>query len=153
MERKFYITTPLYYVNAQPHIGHSYTNIASDCIARYKRLSGFDVFFLTGTDEHGQKVAQAAEAADLSPEDFTNRIVPRFVKLWKKLSISYDDFIRTTEVRHADTVREALKILFKKKELYLGSYEGWYCTPCETFWSDTQLNGKLCPDCRRCAES
>ncbi|MBL7092285.1 MAG: methionine--tRNA ligase [Candidatus Omnitrophica bacterium] len=152
MKKKFYITTPLYYVNAEPHIGHSYTNIASDCIARYKRLKGCEVFFLTGTDEHGQKVAQAARAANLSPEDFTNRIVPRFVSVWKKLAISYDDFIRTTEKRHSDAVCEVLKILFKKKDLYLGKYEGSYCTPCETFWAAAQVKDRLCPDCRRPVE-
>ena len=152
MKKKFYITTPLYYVNAEPHIGHSYTNVTSDCIARYKRLKGYEVFFLTGTDEHGQKVAQAAQAANLSPEDFTNQMVPHFADLWKKLSISYDDFIRTTEIRHSDAVQEVLKILFKKKDLYSGKYEGWYCTPCETFWPDLQIKDKLCPDCQRPVE-
>ncbi|MBL7085185.1 MAG: methionine--tRNA ligase [Candidatus Omnitrophica bacterium] len=147
--KKFYITTPLYYVNAQPHIGHSYTNIASDTIARYKRLKGYQVFFLTGTDEHGQKVAQAASEANLNPEDFTNQIVPRFIDLWKKLSISYNDFIRTTETRHCDAVKEVLGILLKKKDLYLGKYEGYYCIPCETFWTDMQVEDKLCPDCQR----
>ena len=149
MKKKFYITTPLYYVNAQPHIGHAYTNIASDCIARYKRLRGYQVFFLTGTDEHGQKVAQAAREANSEPEDFADRIVSRFVNLWKKLNISYDDFIRTTEKRHCDAVRETLKILFEKKDLYLGKYEGWYCTPCETFFSYTQVKDNLCPECQR----
>lgn len=152
MKKKFYITTPLYYVNAEPHIGHSYTNIASDCIARYKRLRGYQVFFLTGTDEHGQKVARAAGEAGSNPEKFTNQIAPRFIKLWKKLNISYDDFIRTTEKRHCQTVKEVLKILFKKKDLYLGKYEGWYCTPCETFLSFAQLKDKLCPDCGRSVE-
>lgn len=153
MKKKFYITTPLYYVNARPHIGHSYTNIASDCIARYKRLKGYQVFFLTGTDEHGQKVAQAARAQNLTPKDFTDRIVPGFVKVWKDLSISYDDFIRTTEKRHHDAVAEVLNILFKKKDIYLGKYEGFYCTPCETFWTDAQIvKGNLCPDCQRPVE-
>ena len=152
MKNKFYITTPLYYVNAQPHIGHSYTNIACDCIARYKRLQGYEVFFLTGTDEHGQKVAQAAGAANLEPGDFTNKIVPRFVSLWEKLSISYDDFIRTTEKRHCQAVSEVLKELLKKGDLYLGKYEGWYCTPCETFFSSAQVKDGLCPDCQRPVE-
>jgi len=152
MSKKFYITTPLYYVNAKPHIGHSYTNIASDCIARYKRLKGYEVFFLTGTDEHGQKVAQAARSANLSPEAFAEQIAPRFIELWKKLNISYDDFIRTTEKRHYEAVQEALKVLFKKKDIYLGKYEGWYCTPCETFWPQMQTKDSLCPDCRRPVE-
>ncbi len=149
MSKKFYITTPLYYVNARPHLGHSYTNIASDCIARYRRLKGYEVFFLTGTDEHGQKVVQAARSENLSPEDFVEQIAPRFIELWKKLNISYDDFIRTTEKRHCQAVQEALKILFKKKDIYLGKYEGWYCTPCETFWPQMQTEDNLCPDCRR----
>jgi methionyl-tRNA synthetase len=152
MKNKFYITTPLYYVNAQPHIGHSYTNIATDCIARYKRLCGADVFFLTGTDEHGEKVAQAAKTANLTPEDFTNQIAPRFMKLWKRLSISYDDFIRTTEKRHTRAVAEALEILFKKKDIYLGKYEGSFCTPCESFFSESQIKNNLCPDCQRPVE-
>ena len=152
IKHKFYITTPLYYVNAQPHIGHSYTNIATDCIARYKRLKGFQVFFLTGTDEHGEKVVQAAEQANLNPEEFTNQIVPRFTNLWKRLSISYDDFIRTTEKRHIVAVEEALKILHKKKDIYLGKYEGWFCTPCETFWTEGQIKANLCPDCQRPVE-
>ena len=152
MKKKFYITTPLYYVNAEPHIGHSYTNIASDAIARYKRLKGYQVFFLTGTDEHGQKVAQAASLSNLDPKEFADRIIPRFINLWKKLSISYDDFIRTTEIRHCDAVCEVLKILLKKKDIYLGKYKGWYCTPCETFWSDAQASDNLCPDCQRPVE-
>ncbi|MBN2097616.1 MAG: methionine--tRNA ligase, partial [Candidatus Omnitrophica bacterium] len=151
-KKKFYITTPLYYVNAQPHIGHSYTNIACDCIARYKRLKGYHVFFLTGTDEHGQKVAQAAEQANLTPQKFADQIVPRFIQLWKKLNISYDDFIRTTESRHCRAVAEVLKLLFKRGDLYLGKYTGWYCTPCETFWSFLQAKDNLCPDCRRAVE-
>lgn len=152
MKNKFYITTPLYYVNAKPHIGHAYTNIASDCIARYQRLRGFEVFFLTGTDEHGQKVAQAAEAAKLTPLAFADNIVLRFKHLWKKLDISYDDFIRTTQKRHCDTVQEVLTVLWDKKDIYLGRYEGFYCTPCETFWSDMQIKNKLCPDCQRSVE-
>ncbi|MFC1631724.1 methionine--tRNA ligase [Candidatus Omnitrophota bacterium] len=152
MKQKFYITTPLYYVNAQPHIGHAYTTIAADCLARYKRLKGFEVFFLTGTDEHGQKVAQAADQAGLGPAEFTDQIAPRFINLWQKLSISYDDFIRTTETRHTEAVAKALDILLQSQDLYLGKYEDWYCTPCETFWTQAQLEDKLCPDCRRPVE-
>lgn len=154
MKNKYYITTPLYYVNATPHIGHAYTNVVSDCLARYKRLRGFAVFFLTGTDEHGQKVAQAAQSENLQPEDFANQIVPRFINLWKKLNISYNDFIRTTEPRHCRTVGEVLNTLLKKKDLYAGKYAGWYCTPCETFWTDTQIGigSNLCPDCGRSVE-
>ncbi|MBN3039358.1 MAG: methionine--tRNA ligase [Candidatus Omnitrophica bacterium] len=152
MKNKFFITTPLYYVNAKPHIGHSYTNIACDCIARYKRLKGDEVFFLTGTDEHGQKVAQAAQETGLKPQEFTDQIAPRFIDLWQRLSISYDDFIRTTEKRHSQAVEYALETLLKQDDLYLGKYKGWYCTPCETFWTDAQLKENLCPDCQRPVE-
>jgi len=152
MRRKFYITTPLYYVNAPPHIGHSYTNIAADCLARFKRQAGFEVYFLTGTDEHGQKVQKAAEQEGLSALDFANKTVTRFKKLWEVLDISYDDFIRTTESRHEKVVGDVLRILHKKGELYEDTYQGWYCTPCETFWSESQVTDKICPDCKRPVE-
>jgi len=152
MKSKFYITTPLYYVNASPHIGHSYTNIAADCMARYKRFKGFDVYFLTGTDEHGQKVQQAAEKNNMTAQDFADQTVLRFKELWKKLNISYDDFIRTTEERHIKTVQNVLDILHKKGDIYEDVYKGWYCTPCETFWTDLQIIDKNCPDCKRPVE-
>lgn len=146
---KFYITTPLYYVNAAPHIGHSYTNIAADCLARYKRKNGFEVLFLTGTDEHGQKVERSAIDAGLSPIEFADRTVGKFKDLWEKISISYDDFIRTTEVRHTKSVQKALSFLYKKGDIYEAKYEGWYCTPCETFWTDVSADNPICPDCKR----
>ena len=146
---KFYLTTPLYYVNAAPHIGHSYTNIAADVLARYKRKSGFEVLFLTGTDEHGQKVERSAIEAELSPLEFANKTVGKFKDLWQKLSISNDDFIRTTELRHTKAVQKALVILYKKGDIYEAKYEGWYCTPCETFWPQTQGPEQICPDCKR----
>ena len=146
---KFYITTPLYYVNSNPHIGHSYTNVSCDTIARYKRKKDFDVLFLTGTDEHGQKVAKAAQDAGKTPIEFVDSIVPKFKELWSMLNISYDDFIRTTEKRHIDTVRYVLEILNKNGDLYEGEYKGWYCTPCETFFTKTQLTEPICPDCQR----
>lgn len=155
---KFYLTTPLYYVNAPPHIGHSYTNIAADTLARHKRKSGFDVLFLTGTDEHGQKVERSAIEAKLSPMEFADRTVEKFKDLWQKLDISYSDFIRTTEPRHIKAVQKVLAILYKKGDIYEAKYEGWYCTPCETFWKDyvetcpERLDdkfGQLCPDCNR----
>jgi len=146
---KFYITTPIYYVNSTPHIGHSYTNIAADALARLHRQSGDDVYFLTGTDEHGQKIAKAASEAGLSEKDFTDKMVAIFLKLWDVLCISYDDFIRTTEERHTSTVKNVLSILYDRKDLYLGKYEGWYCAPCETFWTDGQAQGESCPDCKR----
>ncbi len=149
---KFYITTPLYYVNSTPHIGHSYTNIAADTLARFHRRMGDEVYFLTGTDEHGQKIARAAQEASLSESEWTDKMVSVFKRLWEELDISYDDFIRTTEKRHTDTVKYVLDILFRNKDIYPDKYSGWYCTPCETFWSDSQVPGNLCPDCKRTVE-
>ena len=133
---KIYLTTPLYYVNAAPHIGHSYTNVAADALARYRRSKNFKVLFLTGTDEHGQKVERSAIDAGLSPIEFADRTVDKFKDLWRKLDISYDDFIRTTEPRHINAVQKVLDVLYKKGDIYQAKYEGWYCTPCETFWTD-----------------
>ncbi|MBM3253933.1 MAG: methionine--tRNA ligase [Candidatus Omnitrophica bacterium] len=152
MPNKFYITTPLYYVNASPHIGHSYTNIIVDTIARFKRLKGFEVFFLTGTDEHGLKVRQASEANNLPPKEFVDNLVPRFKELWQMLNISYDDFIRTTEDRHKEVVKRVLSLLYENSDIYLGDYKGFYCTPCETFWTRTQLKEENCPECKRSLE-
>lgn len=155
MADKFYITTPLYYVNASPHIGHSYTNIAADCLARYmrQRLGRDRVWFLTGTDEHGQKIQGAAEEEGLAPQEFSDRMVLRFKQLWEELNISYNDFIRTTEKRHTDTVKKVLEILYAKGDIYQAKYEGWYCTPCETFWVESQTGGQqACPDCKRTLE-
>ncbi len=151
MANKFYITTPLYYVNASPHIGHSYTTIAADTLSRYMRsvLGVKNVWFLTGTDEHGQKVQRAADEAKLSPQAFADKTSLQFKDLWKRLDISYDDFIRTTDCRHVKTVQKALDILYKKGEIYEGKYEGLYCTPCETFWLESQAPDNLCPDCKR----
>lgn len=150
-KEKFYITTPLYYVNSSPHIGHSYTNIAADCLARYMRLNlgKENVWFLTGTDEHGQKIQKAADASGMSAQDFTDKIVVQFKQLWEKLNVPYDDFIRTTEKRHVDFVQRAIQILYDKGDIFEGKYEGWYCTPCETFWLDGQVINKSCPDCKR----
>ena len=150
--KKFYITTPLYYVNSAPHIGHSYTNIACDTLARYKRLMGYDVLFATGTDEHGQKIKEAAEAKGMEPKEFVDNIVPVFLSLWKKLNITYDDFIRTTELRHEKVVKEILEKFYKSGDLYEGEYSGWYCTPCESFWIESQLVEGNCPDCQRKVE-
>ncbi len=149
MREKFYITTPLYYVNASPHIGHSYTNIAVDCLARYYRNKDCKVHFLTGTDEHGQKIQQAAEAKGQEPIQFADEAVSVFKGLWNKLNISNDDFIRTTEERHVRFVQRVLEILKEKGELKEGTYTGWYCTPCETFWPETQTQDQNCPDCKR----
>jgi len=151
MSNKFYITTPLYYVNASPHIGHSYTNIAADCLARYMRriLGDENVWFLTGTDEHGLKIQKAANEARLNPQEFADKMALQFKELWKKLNISYNDFIRTTEDRHITIVQRALGILYKKGDIYEDTYEGLYCTPCETFWLESQVTNQLCPDCNR----
>ncbi|MBU0548418.1 MAG: methionine--tRNA ligase [Candidatus Omnitrophica bacterium] len=151
MANKFYITTPIYYVNASPHIGHSYTNIAADTLARYHRkiLGGDNVWFLTGTDEHGQKIQKAADELKLSAGEFVDRMVLQFKDLWKKLDISNDDFIRTTEDRHISAVQKALQIVYEKGDIYEDKYEGSYCTPCETFWPQSQVTGNLCPDCKR----
>ena len=151
MSDKFYITTPIYYVNASPHIGHSYTNIAADTLARYHRkiLGQNNVWFLTGTDEHGQKIQKAADELKLSAKEFVDRVVPQFKELWKKLEISNNDFIRTTEDRHIACVQKALQIVYYKGDIYEDKYEGSYCTPCETFWPQSQVTSNLCPDCKR----
>ncbi len=148
--KTFYITTPIYYVNDKPHIGHAYTTVATDIISRYKRMCGYDVFFLTGTDEHGQKMEQSAEKEGIKPIELADKNNARFKELWKILNITYDDFIRTTEDRHKKAVWEIVKKMQEKGDIYLGEYEGWYCTPCESYWTETQiLNGNLCPDCGR----
>jgi methionyl-tRNA synthetase len=149
--KKFYITTPIYYVNASPHIGHSYTCIAADALARYNRLIlGEDnVWFLTGTDEHGQKIQKAADEAKLNPQEFVDKVVVQFKNLWEKLNISNSDFIRTTQDRHIRFVQQVLGKLYNNKDIYQAQYEGWYCTPCETFWTQTQTTGEACPDCKR----
>jgi methionyl-tRNA synthetase len=154
-KNKFYITTPIYYVNASPHIGHSYTNIAADTLARYNRKSlGKDnVWFLTGTDEHGQKIQKAADEAKLSTQEFVDKVVVQFRGLWSKLEISNNDFIRTTQDRHIKTVQKALQIVYAKGDIYEDKYEGWYCTPCETFWPKMQIRDDLCPDCKRPLEN
>jgi methionyl-tRNA synthetase len=149
MDKTFYVTTPIYYVNDVPHIGHAYTTLACDVLARYKRAHGYKVAFLTGTDEHGQKVETAAKANGETPLELADRVVKRFQALWKKLNISHTDFIRTTQERHKHTVQEQFKTLEAKGDIYLGEYEDWYCTPCETFWTETQLIDGNCPDCGR----
>jgi len=152
MSRPFYVTTPIYYVNDVPHIGHAYTTVATDVLARYRRLRGDDVFFLTGTDEHGQKVEKAATAAGETPLELADRVVNRFQALWEKLDISYTDFIRTTQERHKQGVSHLFEKVLAQGDIYLGEYEDWYCTPCETFWTETQLIDYKCPDCNRPTE-
>ena len=150
---KFYITTPIYYVNSEPHIGSAYTTIIADIIARYKRFMGYEVFFLTGTDEHGQKILQAAREAGKDPQEFCDELAEKFKKLWKDLKITNDYFIRTTDDSHMKTVQYFVRKMVENGDIYKGRYEGWYCVPCETFWKEneveTQDGGKICPQCKR----
>ena len=147
---KFYITTPIYYVNDIPHIGHAYTTIACDAISRYKRMKGYDVYFLTGTDEHGQKIQTAAEAQGITPQALVDRIHVNFKELWKVLNISNDDFIRTTEERHIKTVQAMFRQLMDQGDIYKGTYSGYYCVPDETYVPENAMGpNKTCPDCGR----
>lgn len=153
MERKtFYITTPIYYPSDKLHIGHSYTTVAADAMARFKRLTGHDVFFLTGTDEHGQKIQRKAQEKGKTPKEYVDEIVDWIKELWKILDISYDHFIRTTDDYHVKGVQEIFRRLYEKKDIYKGEYEGWYCTPCESFFTERELVEGKCPDCGRDVE-
>lgn len=148
MSKNFYVTTPIYYVNGEPHVGSAYTTIAADIIARYKKSMGYDVFFLTGTDEHGQKVEETAKSKGLTPQEWTDFMAPKFTDMWEKLNINYTDFIRTTQPRHKDAVKKILKTVYDKGDIYKGEYEGKYCVSCETFVPENQVvNGNCCPDC------
>ena len=149
MPKPFYITTPIYYVNDVPHIGHAYTTIAADVLARWHRLIGEEVFFLTGLDEHGQKVQQAAAKAEVSPQEHCDRLTPQFQTLWQKLDISNDGFIRTTDVRHQTVVQRFLQQLYDEKLIYRAEYTGWYCTFDERFWTEKDVDNGRCPDCQR----
>jgi methionyl-tRNA synthetase len=146
---KFYVTTPIYYVNDVPHIGHAYTTIAADILARWNRLKGKRVFFLTGLDEHGEKICEAALEKGLTPQELVDLLAPRFKEAWRKLNISNDDFIRTTEERHKRTVADIISRIYENGDIYKGLYEGWYCVPDESFWTDTQLVDGKCPQCGR----
>ena len=149
-DNSYYVTTPIYYVNSVPHLGTAYTTIAADALARYRRMRGDDVFFLTGLDEHGQKVAQAAEENGTTPQSWVDSIAPKFLETWEMLGISNDDFIRTTEERHVRGSQVFLQVLKDRGDIYQGHYEGWYCVPDETFWTQDQLaEDKLCPTCGR----
>ncbi len=148
-DKKFYITTPIYYPSANFHIGHCYTTIVADAIARYKRLTGYDVFYLTGTDEHGEKIQKKANEAGVTPKEYVDKIVANAKDLWKSLDISYDKFIRTTDEEHVKCVQKIFERLYKQGDIYKGEYKGLYCTPCESFWTETQLINGKCPDCGR----
>lgn len=152
--KKFYITTPIYYVNSEPHIGSAYTTIIGDIIARYKRLVGYDVFYLTGTDEHGQKILQAAKEKGVEPQQLCDELSEKFKKLWKDLNITNDYFIRTTDPEHVKTVQFFVSKMLENGDIYKGIYKGWYCVPCETYWNEEEIkydeNGKqICPSCGR----
>ncbi|KDR94255.1 methionyl-tRNA synthetase [Peptoclostridium litorale DSM 5388] len=151
--KTFYVTTPIYYPSGKLHIGHTYTTVAADAISRFKRFTGYDVRFLTGTDEHGQKIQKTAEGKGMQPKEYLDGMIEDIKKLWETMEISYDDFIRTTEDRHKDAVQKIFKKLYEKGDIYKSHYEGWYCTPCESFWTETQLlEGNKCPDCGREAQ-
>lgn len=149
MKEKYYITTPIYYPSANFHIGHCYTTIIADSIARYQRLKGKDVFFLTGTDEHGQKIENKAKEKGVTPKEYVDEIVDNAKDLWKSLGISYDKFIRTTDEYHEKAVQKIFDKLYEQGDIYLDKYKGLYCTPCESFWTETQLVDGKCPDCGR----
>lgn len=151
-KKTFYITTPIYYPSDKLHIGHAYTTVAGDAMARYKRLRGYDVWYLTGTDEHGQKIERKAKEKEQTPQQFVDDIVVGIKELWRKLEISNDDFIRTTDERHKTVVEKIFAQLLKQDDIYKGTYEGWYCTPCESFFLERQLDDGKCPDCGRPVE-
>ena len=146
--KNVYITTPIYYVNDVAHIGHAYTTIIADMLARYSRLKGDNTFFLTGTDEHGQKIAHSAEARNKTPMEYATEVSDKFRGLWDDFDISYDKFIRTTDAEHKQGVQKAFKTMFDKGDIYKGEYEGYYCVSCETFFTEKQLiDQEFCPDC------
>ncbi len=150
LKNRYYITTPIYYVNDVPHIGHSYTTIAADTLARYRRFLGDDVFFLTGTDEHGQKIQKTAKEKGVEPKKLADKVVVNFQNLWKKLDITNDFFIRTTDEHHIHCVQKAFEKLYNKGDIYKGEYEGWYCIPCESYYSEIEIGkDRLCPSCGR----
>ncbi len=151
-KKPFYITTPIYYPSADLHIGHAYCSTAADSMARFKKLTGYDVFFLTGTDEHGQKIERKAKEKGVTPKAYVDKIVAGIKDLWKLMDIEYDDFIRTSDERHVACVQKVFKQLYDQGDIYKSEYEGWYCTPCESFWTELQLKDGCCPDCGRPVE-
>ena len=151
-KKKFYITTPIYYPSDNLHIGHAYCSTAADSMARFKRMTGYDTFFLTGTDEHGQKIERKAKEKGVTPKAYVDQIVAGIKDLWKLMDIQYDDFIRTTDDRHVACVQKLFKQLYDQGDIYKSEYEGWYCTPCESFWTELQLKDGKCPDCGRPVE-
>ena len=148
-KEKYYITTAIAYTSKKPHIGNTYEAIFTDAIARYKRMQGYDVYFMTGTDEHGQKIQQLAEEVGISPKAYVDNIAGEIKRIWDLVGTSYDKFIRTTDDYHEETVKKIFKKLYDQGDIYKGYYEGWYCTPCESFFTETQLVDGKCPDCGR----
>ena len=149
---KFYITTPIYYPSGNMHIGHTYTTVAADTMTRFKKMTGYDAYFLTGTDEHGQKIELKAKEAGVTPKQFVDKIIAETKDLWKLMNIEYDDFIRTTDERHEKVVQKIFKKFYEQGDIYKSEYEGMYCTPCESFWTPSQLKDGCCPDCGRPCE-
>lgn len=147
--KKYYLTTPIYYPSDNLHIGHTYTTVAADALKKFKKIQGYDVYFVTGSDEHGQKIAAKAKENDLSPKAYVDKIVANIKELWKTLDIDYDEFVRTTDEPHVKAVKQIFKDLYDKGEIYKSNYKGHYCTPCESFWSESQLEDGNCPDCGR----
>lgn len=150
--KKFYITTPIYYPSDKLHIGHAYCSVAADTMARFKKQQGYDTYFLTGTDEHGQKIERKAEAKGVTPQAYVDEIVAGIKELWKLMDVDYNDFIRTSDDRHVKAVQKIFRRLYEQGDIYKGSYEGWYCTPCESFFTELQLKDGCCPDCGRPVE-
>ena len=151
-KKTFYITTPIYYPSDNLHIGHAYCSVAADTMARFKKLTGFDTYFLTGTDEHGQKIERKAQQKGVTPQAYVDEIVVGIKALWKLMDVEYDDFIRTSDERHAISVQKIFRQLYEQGDIYKSEYEGWYCTPCESFWTELQLKDGMCPDCGRPVE-
>ncbi len=151
-KKTFYITTPIYYPSDNLHIGHAYCSTAVDTMARFKKMTGYDTYFLTGTDEHGQKIERKAKEKGVTPKEYVDKIVAGIKDLWKLMDIEYDDFIRTTDERHVECVQKIFKQLYDQGDIYKSEYEGWYCTPCESFWTELQLKDGKCPDCGRPVE-
>ena len=147
--KTYYITTPIYYPSDKLHIGHAYCSTATDSMARYKKAQGYDTRFLTGTDEHGQKIQRIADEKGVTPQAYVDEIVKGIKELWTIMDIDYDDFIRTTDERHVRCVQKVFKQLYDQGDIYKSMYEGWYCTPCESFWTEVQLKEGKCPDCGR----
>ena len=151
-QKKYYITTPIYYPSDNLHIGHAYCSVAADTAARFKKLEGYDTYFLTGTDEHGQKIERKAAAKGVTPQAYVDEIVAGIKDLWKLMDVDYNDFIRTSDERHVKAVQKIFRQLYEQGDIYKGSYEGWYCTPCESFFTELQLKDGNCPDCGRPVE-